>query len=117
MTYIFRKDFPPTGYKKGDEWQKYPPSGKNLEFHFETAILLSLGIIEEVKEVKEEKWKPGFGEEYWYPDLLVCEARIAIWDGSMKIEEEAYKSGFVLRTKSEAEATLEKIKEVLKKKV
>ncbi len=53
--YIFTKDFPPTGYKKGDLLVVHQ------DYNF-IATLLYLGIIE---EVKEDVW-PKIGDAYFH---------------------------------------------------
>lgn len=108
--YIFLKDFPPTDYKKGDEFEDRSPW---VFTQFELATFLAIGIIKEVEEEKE--WQPQGGNNYWFINSLgeSCEeifSRISFNDSSRLA------FGNCFRTKQEAEAMRDKIKELLKGK-
>lgn len=110
MKYKFLCDFPPTGWKKGDEVS--PSLFNNLSFsYFEVAFLLKLGVIEEVKEVKE--WKPSYGKTYWAVSTsLGLRAQEREWYDHDD-DENLLETGNYFKTEEEAKAAAEHLKKAL----
>lgn len=110
MKYKFLCDFPPTGFKKGDEVSLLVPYPINIG-SINAAILLKLGVIEEVKEeVKEEKWKPDFDNFYWaLQGLRLVEY---VWRND-DTDRSLWEAGLVFKTEEEAKAAAEVMKKAL----
>lgn len=109
MPYIFTKDFPPTDYKKGDLYE-YEQS--HFDFYAEEiALLLHLGIIEEVNV--DKPWPQA--ADYWYFEEDGKTYNDVWFDRGIDNYRLAF--GNVFRTEKQAEEARDKVRKLLKKEI
>lgn len=79
------------------------------EFELETShfvkILLANGFIE---EIKDESWRPKYGDEYWFVSSDGAES-ISVWESHL-IDEYRYQFGNCFQTKEQAVEAVEWLK-------